>query len=116
MRTRITLRAKRSMVTMVVGAMVAISLFAVPANAHTGGRNFPTVFGASSSQTLADDNVTDGHCVYVSYKKNGATFDNGAKSCGPVVIKYNGSTITNSRGCITGHWTCGPWVPPLIVA
>jgi len=76
------------------------------AGAHTAGKNWPSYVGFTSTETLADDNVTDGHCVYATYIKNGLVFTNGAKSCGPVVYKTHGASVTFAVPCITGHWSC----------
>lgn len=106
----------RSRRAAIAGAILAIALWGMaPASAHTHGASSPSWVASTGTSTLADDNVTDGHCVYVSYKRTGSStvYYDGAKSCGPTETKsHSPHQIINYRACVTGHWGdagCQPW-------
>lgn len=104
------MKAAFASLVLAIGLVIAASAGGT-ASAHTGGMLLPstaTHFNlGGSGYTGADDNVTDGHCVYAAWKRSGIWNYNGAYSCGPVVTKFHSApNIVDSRKCISGHWVC----------
>lgn len=95
-------------------AVVALLLaMAAPSGAHTHGKDSPSSGGVAFSSainswiTSADDNVTDGHCVFVRYREGsqfGPWRNDGAKSCGPFVQAFHFPFPASAKLCVTGHW------------
>lgn len=113
---------KKKMIGAAAIFAMTLGISAPSASAHTAGAKQPsevfvTSFGTTWG-TYADDNVTDGHCVYVSYFQANVTRTDGAKSCGPPVNKNtnSASTVWYADLCITGHWSCHQriWHPNVI--
>lgn len=86
----------------------AVGLSIAPASGHNYGRNSPsyTYHNTYDVYTVANDEVTDGHCVYAGYKEWGVWKYDGAYSCNTEKVKgHNGGrySITSSKACVTGH-------------
>jgi len=94
-----------------VAVAAMLLALAAPANAHYHGKDSPSTGwtgysgGAGLYHTNADDNVTDGHCVFIRYWANGQWNNDGAYSCGPTVTKWHTPFPSQARLCVTGHWS-----------